>query len=97
MQEYAKAFYQSKAWKDCRNGYVKKIGGLCEKCLAKGRYTPCEIVHHKIPITPKNIYNPEITLCFENLQGLCRKCHGEIHTGNVKRFEIDSLGRVMAL
>lgn len=97
MQDYAKLFYQSKVWKQCRKGYVKSIGGLCEECLKAGRITPCEIVHHKVFITPKNIYNPEITLNYENLVALCRKCHGEKHSKSVKRYEIDSKGHVVGL
>ena len=47
MKEYARAFYLSPAWQNCRNTYAQSVGGLCERCLRKGLYVPGEIVHHK--------------------------------------------------
>lgn len=96
MQDYAKAFYKSKAWQRCRASYISSVGGLCEKCLAKGLYRPAEIVHHKIHITPDNIHDPNITLSHSNLEALCRLCHGEAHGLHIKRYDIDALGRVSA-
>lgn len=72
---FARKFYSSKAWQDCRNAYAKKAHHLCENCLKSGIYKPGEIVHHKIEITPLNITHPEITLNHNNLQLLCRECH----------------------
>ena len=92
MKDYAKVLYKSKAWQDCRNAYARSKGGLCEICLAKGVYSPGEIVHHKIHIDQTNVYDPTVTLNFENLQLLCRKCHGQQH--NPKRFSVDEFGRV---
>lgn len=96
MQDYAKQLYGSYAWQKCRIAYSSSVGGLCERCLARGFYTPGEIVHHKIHINPNNISNPEITLNFENLELLCRDCHAKEHERNVKRFSVDELGRVKA-
>jgi len=96
MKEYAKTFYKSRAWEQCRNAYIKKTGGLCEGCLKKGQYNPAQIVHHKIHITPQNINEPSITLNFDNLEALCRFCHAEKHSNSVKRFVVDELGRVVA-
>jgi 5-methylcytosine-specific restriction endonuclease McrA len=97
MQDYAREFYSSKAWKRCRDGYRSAVGGLCERCLANGRISPAEIIHHKIHITPANINDPSITLSFDNLEALCRKCHGEAHGAQIKRYEVDEFGRVSAL
>lgn len=97
MQDYAKKFYKSKQWERCREGYLSRVGGLCEPCLKAGRFTPAEIVHHKTFITPENINDPTITLNFENLEAVCRVCHAEKHSGNIKRFEVDELGRVTAM
>ena len=59
MREFARAFYQSRAWKDCREAYRKSVGGLCESCLAAGIYTPGKVVHHRQPLTPDNAqYTP---------------------------------------
>ena len=96
MQDFAKTFYKSKAWKNCRESYMRQVGGLCEECLAKGQYNPGEIVHHKIHLNPENINNSEIALSFDNLQLLCRNCHAQQHTKNKKRFRVDDLGKVFA-
>lgn len=78
-KEFAQAFYNSTAWKRCREAYKHKRAYLCENCLRKGIYKAGEIVHHKIEIDPININNPEITLNFNNLELLCRDCHAEVH------------------
>ena len=88
-----KAFYSSGAWKKCRDAYMKYKAGLCENCLTKGIYTPAEIVHHKIHITPDNVEIPEITLSPSNLKLVCRKCHaeehGEMYKHNSRRYEVE--------
>lgn len=89
-------FYKTQAWVDCRNSYLAHVGGLCERCLAKGEIVPAEIVHHKIHLNAGNIDNPEITLAFDNLQALCRKHHGEAH-GAKKRYFIDASGEVTTI
>lgn len=104
-KEYAKAFYNSQAWENCRAGYIKYVGGLCERCLAKGLYNPGVIVHHKIHLTPDNITNPEIALSYNNLELLCMDCHNKEHTDdrlhyqrkNKKRFVVDNFGKIIPL
>ena len=76
---FARKFYSSKAWQDCRNEYAKRRHYLCENCLRKGIYKPGEIVHHIIELDPITIENPEIALSFNNLELLCRDCHNAIH------------------
>lgn len=78
-RDFAKGLYSSKRWQDCRNGYAKSRGWLCENCLRSGLYVPGEIVHHKIELTPQNINNPDIALSWDNLELLCRRCHAEKH------------------
>ena len=95
MQDFAKTFYKSQAWKDCRAAYAKSVGGLCEICLAKGLYRPGEIVHHSIHITPENISDPSIVLNWDNLQLVCRECHAQLHDGKTRRYRLDELGRVI--
>ena len=100
MKEYATAFYTSAAWEKCRKAYAKSVGGLCEVCLSKGKYTPGKIVHHKIHITPENINDPNITLNWDNLCLVCVQCHNKIHEYDInpnkkrKRYEVDEFGRV---
>ena len=96
MKEYAKGFYTSRAWAECREAYRKSVGGLCEACLKKGIITAGEIVHHIKPITPKNISHPDITLNWNNLRLLCRDCHAEAHEKNQRRYVVDEMGRVIS-
>lgn len=95
-----KAFYHSQAWKNTRRNYKQSVGGLCERCLAKGMIVPAEIVHHKIPLTADNMNDLNISLSWKNLQALCRQCHAEVHddmyaerTG--RRYKIDSNGHIV--
>ena len=78
-KEFARSFYSSKAWQDCRNEYAKRRHHLCEDCLRRGIYKPGVIVHHVEELTPFNITNPEIALGFDNLELLCRECHLRKH------------------
>lgn len=74
MREFAREFYLSKEWRAAREYIVRRDSGLCVRCNGIG-----EIVHHKIPLTPENIHDPSITLAEENLELLCRGCHGAEH------------------
>lgn len=93
-------FYRTQAWKNTRRDYLKSVGGLCERCLRKGLIVPAEIVHHKIPLNESNIGDLSISLCWDNLEALCRKCHAEAHddiyaerTG--RRYKIEDNGKVV--
>ena len=43
-------------------------------------------MHHKIALTPENINDPMITLCWDNLEGLCEKCHKSIRKKKKRYF-----------
>ena len=77
--EYAKSFYKSRTWQQCREAYIAIRmgidGGMCENCHEHPGY----IVHHKKHITPGNISDPEITLSFSNLRYVCQDCHNKEH------------------
>lgn len=90
---FADEFYVSQRWIRCARGYRIKVGGLCERCRAKGKIVPAEEVHHKIKLTPENINNPEITLNWSNLIALCKDCHKELHRKQ-KRWTVDEDGNV---
>ena len=97
-KEYAKAFYTSTAWAQCRESYLKSVGGLCERCLSQGLIIPAKIVHHKERLNEKNIGDPTTTLNFENLEALCQECHNKEHmTGNRKarRYSIGEGGELI--
>ena len=57
-------------------------------------------MHHKIPLTDDNIKDLDMSLGWNNLQALCRKCHAEVHSEleaekKGKRYTIDSVGRII--
>ena len=94
---FAKQFYSSKAWQDCREGYAAYRGHLCEDCLKRGLYTPGEIVHHIEELTPTNITDPRISLNWNNLRLVCRECHFKEHDKRIKdrRYTFGSNGEVL--
>jgi len=71
---FAIQFYKSRVWLDCRAAYIQSVFGLCERCQRPGW-----IVHHKIKLTPGNIYDPNVTLAWDNLEYLCQECHNSVH------------------
>jgi 5-methylcytosine-specific restriction protein A len=78
---WAKQFYKSKQWQQCRESYIAKVHGLCERCNEKGIITPGKIVHHTVYLSPENINNPEISLNHELLEYLCQNHHNSEHHG----------------
>ena len=92
---YARAFYKSKEWKNCKESFLKSKHYLCERCGE-----PADIVHHKIYLTPENINDPKISLSFDNLEAICLRCHNAEHEVNKylnkskKRFKYDEYGRI---
>ena len=89
-QDFAKQFYDSKRWKDCKrifiNQRIQEDGGLCQQC----HELPGYIVHHKILLTPENIQNAEISLNTDNLEFVCNNCHNKIHL--VERYDLNISG-----
>ena len=95
-REFARAFYSSKRWQDCRNTYGAMKGWLCEDCMRRGIYTPGVEVHHTEELTPANINRPEVTLSFANLVLLCRECHKARHKGQGgRRYLIGDDGEII--
>lgn len=92
-QPYAKAFYDSTEWHNAKEAHLRKVGRLCERCLLQGIIEPARVVHHKIPITPANIYDVHVTLDDNNLMALCMDCHAEVHKGE-KRWTVTEDGSV---
>lgn len=101
-KEYARAFYNSPAWKHTRKAYASSVGGLCERCLRSGIYTPGVIVHHIRHLTPENITDPNVALDWSNLELVCRDCHAAIHDAEInhrapRRYRVDDFGRVVSV
>ena len=92
-KEWAKAFYNSKEWKQCRLSYIASVFGLCETCAEKGKDKPGKILHHTIPLTPFNINDPNITLNWKYLKYECKQCHDE-HEGHgvINHVEVTRYG-----
>jgi len=78
---FAKRFYNSKQWKQCRAAYIEKVNGMCEheECGQPGY-----ILHHKVELNPKNINDPWIALNHEVLQFLCLYHHNLHHMGTAE-------------
>jgi len=76
-QDYAKGFYNNKAWKHTQAAYMASQHYICERCGNVAR-----IVHHITRITPQNINNPAVTLDWDNLESLCIDCHNAEHMGS---------------
>lgn len=80
VQKYYDRYHRSenynkkygRSWRKVRRRYVKRHP-LCEICLAIGKITPVEEVHHIVPISQGGT-NDE-----ENLQSLCQSCHTKVH------------------
>lgn len=82
MRDFAKAFYLSPQWRRTREYIYQRDAGLCVKC---GR--PGEIVHHRTPLTPDNLSNAAIAFGEDNLELLCRECHGQAHAHSLPTAE----------
>ena len=95
--EEAEKFYSSLAWKRLREQYRKQVGGLCERCLSLGIYTPAQMVHHKIYLSADSYSKPEIALNTDNLEALCHKCHNREHKTIKRRYMVDEYGNVIGL
>lgn len=67
-------FYHSTQWRNVRKVKLMEQP-LCEVCLAQGKYTNADMVHHKIELRSPNgwKYRLEIT----NLESICYECHNK--------------------
>lgn len=112
-QEFNRRVYQSKNWKHliADRGNVASYmhvpiklddgrvvpDGMCERCFERGYLVPAEIIHHREHLTPANANDPEVAYGFDNLQRVCRKCHGELHGKKQQRSRMtfDELGNIV--
>lgn len=90
-REFAKAFYNSSAWKQAREMAMMRDHMTCVKCDELA-----EEVHHKIKLTPSNINDPRISLSLDNLICLCHDCHMKEHAGiSESPYEFDANGQLV--
>ena len=89
-----KEFYNSKAWKTVRKTIWIKQHCLCKLCGRPvyvdgiSEYIPKEkrrtgIVHHKKELDNSNVYDDTIALNENNLVGVCKECHEQLHHQDV--------------
>ena len=104
-----KDFYNSKAWKTVRKNVWLKQNLLCSRCHKPvyvdsiSERLPKEkrrlgIVHHKIYLDNTNVYDMNITLNENNLEGVCKECHEQEHHQDVavrKDFMFDDNGNLI--
>lgn len=104
-----KDFYNSKVWKDVRKTIWLKQNCLCARChlpvyvdgisewiSKENRRTG--IVHHKIHLDNINVYDDEISLNEDNLEGLCIECHNQEHnpiTSTREEYAFDEYGNLV--
>jgi 5-methylcytosine-specific restriction protein A len=72
-KEWARQFYNSKAWRETRKQILRRDLYTCAYCNGRA-----EEVHHIIELTPGNINDTNITLNPDNLLSLCHNCHTKI-------------------
>ena len=70
--------YNNTAWRKLRETYYHNHP-LCEECLKKGKVVPGEDIHHKISPFQNGEINYNLLLDENNLETLCRECHGKEH------------------
>ena len=96
-RDWAKRFYDSKAWKDCRESFIRiresEDGGLCQIC----RRSPGLIVHHRTWLTPLNVSDPDVSLNHANMLYVCQQCHNGITSENEKILYFDDDGQPVEL
>ena len=79
--------------------YAKSVGNMCERCRRRGiievgsKKNPLE-TQHIIPLADDTINDPNITLNWNNLELLCKRCHDEERARKAKRWRVDPDGRV---
>lgn len=93
---WSEKFYKSSAWRKNSRAYLASVDGLCERCRARGIYTPAVIVHHRIHLTAERMNNPELTMGWGNLEALCQDCHNKEHfQKQEKRYTFSAAGELL--
>ncbi|MFQ9088403.1 MAG: HNH endonuclease signature motif containing protein [Oscillospiraceae bacterium] len=98
MKPWAERFYNSDAWRSCRDSLLKSKGYLCERCSTPDDPVTAKIAHHKTYLTKQNINDPYIALSWDNLEALCQDCHNKEHHRNdkKKRYAFDEAGNLIS-
>lgn len=78
MRKLRQKAYQNTEWRKLREVYMHEHP-LCDECLKKGKVTPATDVHHKKSPFKGGEVNYNLLLDYDNLESVCKDCHGEIH------------------
>ena len=96
-KDWAKKFYDSKAWKECRDSFIAtreaEDGGLCQICRQRAGY----IVHHKQWLTAANVTDPDVSLSYDNLLYVCHPCHQNNESSDENLYFFDDSGQIQPL
>ncbi len=97
LKAWAEWFYNSDAWRACREAFLQSKGYLCERCSTPDNPVVAKIAHHKTYLTKVNINDPYIALSWNNLEALCQDCHNkEHHRGErERRYSFDEKGNLV--
>lgn len=68
-------FYNSPLWKRKKKEILKGQHYECQRCKARGKYTPARTVHHKKYLRRR----PDLALEDDNLEAICDSCHYDEH------------------
>lgn len=90
------SFYNSKLWNDIRKNIWLKQNLLCAICNKPvyvdglSDYLPKDkrrigIVHHKVFLNDLNILDDNIAINENNLIGVCKQCHEDIHHQDIAK------------
>lgn len=108
-QGIRKQFYQSKAWKSSRKTIWLKQNCLCAIChrpvyvdgiteYMEKPYRRTGIVHHIEELDNINVLDENIALNEDNLIGVCKECHEQLHHQDVatrKEYQFDGSGNLL--
>ena len=78
MKKLRSKAYNYTPWRKLRNSYIKEHP-LCEECLKKGKVVPAEDIHHRRSPFQNGEINYNLLMDPNNLEALCRECHGIEH------------------
>ena len=97
MKPWAERFYNSDAWRSCRDSFLKSKGYLCERCSTPDDPVTAKIAHHKTYLTKQNINDLYIALSWDNLEALCQDCHNKEHKAvhTPMRYQYDANGNLL--
>lgn len=87
--------YNNPEWRKLRDIYMKEHP-LCEECLSQGKITPAQDIHHKESPFKNGETNHMLLLDYNNLQALCKECHGNKHSKQQGKQTVQDVLRILA-